>query len=196
MQKYPLTEIFRSLQGEGYWTGSTAVFVRFAGCNLACEWCDTDQTIREQITRPDLIERIAHLLPPGTSWAHRHVVFTGGEPALQLDQSLIRACQARGWFTQIETNGTISLPPGLNWVTVSPKEQACDQWVVTHGQELKIIWTGHPWFEAYRGACHFRHYFLQPKSLEDPRQSGLLAYIQEHPTWRLSVQMHKWIGIP
>ncbi len=211
---YAVKEIFYSLQGEGANAGRPAVFCRFAGCNLwtgreadraaaVCGFCDTDFVGTDGpgggrfATPAALADAVAaawqgEVSPP----VRKLVVCTGGEPLLQLDAAAITAFQARGFEVAVETNGTIPLPPGLDWVSVSPKANA--PLVVTRGNELKLVFPqagGEP--ERYRGLA-FDHFFLQPMDGPDLARNTALAvaYCLRHPEWRLSLQTHKMLGIP
>ena len=110
-----VNEIFYSLQGEGYFTGTPAVFLRFSGCNLACPFCDTEHNDGEEMTYEDIISKV-------TAFASRHIVITGGEPSLQLDELLVDMLHETGFFIQVETNGTNLLPENVDWITCSPKQ--------------------------------------------------------------------------
>jgi len=208
---YAVKELFYTLQGEGANTGRPAVFCRFSGCNLwsglerdrataVCKFCDTDFVGTDGdgggkfATADDLADTIAQAWK-GHAGAERFVVFTGGEPLLQLDEALITAVHDRAFMIAIETNGTIKIPEGIDWICVSPKADA--DLVVTAGDELKLIYPqdrGAP--ERYK-ALHFTHRFLQPMD-NDHRQDNTQAAIQycmAHPEWRLSLQTHKLLGI-
>lgn len=207
---YSVKEIFYTLQGEGAQAGRAAVFCRFAGCNLwsgreedrttaVCTFCDTDfvgtdgtsggkfQTARE------LAQAIAQHWPEGQ--AHRFVVLTGGEPLLQVDASLTAALHALGFEIAVETNGTVAPPAGIDWLCVSPK--AGSQTVVTHGQELKLVYPQPGLDPAQFETLDFERFCLQPMDGPLARQNtqAAVAYCQAHPRWSLSVQTHKWIGI-
>jgi 7-carboxy-7-deazaguanine synthase len=210
---YSVKEVFYTLQGEGLQAGKPAVFCRFAGCNLwsgresdrasaTCRFCDTDfvgtdGTLGGKYTTVDsLANCIANLWPAGDD-RHRLVVLTGGEPLLQVDGELIDALHMRGFRIAVETNGTIKVPEGVDWICVSPKAGA--PWVQTHGHELKLVYPqpdlmpdALPW-----QALHFEHYLLQPMDGPTAAQTtaAAVAYCQEHPKWRLSVQTHKMLGI-
>lgn len=208
---YAVKEIFYTLQGEGANTGSPAVFLRFAGCNLwsgreedragaVCRFCDTDFVGTDgpgggRFAGADsLAEAVLAAWPAGV--AHRFVVCTGGEPLLQLDEALLDAFHARRFRVAIETNGTRPVPPGIDWVCVSPKAGA--PLLVERGDELKLVYPQagvEP--ERYEGR-DFRHFFLQPMDGPDRERNTRLAvaYCQAHPRWRLSLQVHKLIGIP
>ncbi len=208
---YLVKEIYRTLQGEGVQTGRLAVFCRFAGCNLwsgreedraraRCRFCDTDfrGTDGPGGGRYEGAEALAAAIlarwPEGGG--RPFVVFTGGEPLLQLDAPLIEALHRAGAEVAVETNGSRPAPSGIDWLTVSPK--AGVPLVLTAGDELKLVYRqegAEP--ERYAGLA-FRHFLLQPMDGPD-REAHLAdacAYIERHPRWRLSLQTHKWIGIP
>lgn len=208
---YAAKEIFKTLQGEGAQSGRAAVFCRFAGCNLwsgresdrasaACTFCDTDfvgtdgEGGAKFPTAQALADAIAHTW--GEDATHRYVVFTGGEPVLQLDAALIDAVHAHGFTIAIETNGTLAVPEGVDWVCVSPKGR--NALAVTTGDELKLVY---PQLDALpRNFEHlaFSHFFLQPMDspLRATHTAQAVQYCMQHPKWRLSVQSHKYIGIP
>lgn len=213
---YTVKEIFYTLQGEGAHVGRPAVFLRFAGCNLwtgreedrpraVCQFCDTDFVG----VGPDggRFETPAALADAVTScWrggassgdrsgGRRFVVCTGGEPLLQLDRPLIDALHERQFSIAIETNGTLDVPPGIDWTCVSPKADA--QLVLQRGDELKLVFPqagGEP--ERFAN-LDFRHFFLQP--MDGPEVAAhtraAVAYCLAHPQWRLSLQTHKLLGI-
>jgi 7-carboxy-7-deazaguanine synthase len=204
---YTVKEIFRSLQGEGAQTGRAAVFLRFAGCNLwsgreedradsACTFCDTDFTGGQRYPDAEMLAEAVAAAWPADAGGPRLVIVTGGEPALQLDTTLVDALHDRSFEVAIETNGTMSLPAGLDWVCVSPK--AGTELVVTKGDELKLIFpqAGAP-PDAYE-SLDFRHVFLQP--MDGPEREAntraAIAHCLTHPRWRLSLQTHKIVGIP
>lgn len=200
---YTINEMFASLQGEGYHAGRKAVFVRFAGCNLGyevCPWCDTDWARGYPRTAADIAVIAAELwagdtgFPPrfGSGWC----VLTGGEPTLQADEELILALKREGFRVQIETNGTRPLPPGLDWVTVSPKG-TLDGVVVTAGNEVKIAWP-QPGLDMERLASWpFEHRFVQPIDGPDRDSNARSAidFVMANPSWRLSIQIHKILGL-
>ncbi len=212
---YIVKEIFYSLQGEGAWTGRPAVFCRFTGCNLwsgrqedrleaICPFCDTDFLgwdgpgggRYQQAT--SLATAVAEYWPsdPQSSLGRPYVICTGGEPLLQLDESLVRAFQQQGFQVGVETNGTLPPPAGLDWLCVSPKINA--PLLVTQGNELKLVYPQTGLDPADYQALAFQHFFLQPR---DDGQGGdhiqaAVAYCLAHPQWRLSLQTHKVLGIP
>lgn len=191
---YRVNEIFTSLQGEGYFTGTPAVFLRFSGCNLRCGFCDTRHEEGLMMTPAEIIERVRAEKP-------RHIVITGGEPSLQLDGLLVDMLHDEGFFIQVETNGTRPLPEDVDWVTCSPKsrEAGASEVVLRKIDELKVVYEGQD-VEAIASACPAMHCFLQPCS--SPRYEGgsntaaTVDYILAHPHWRLSLQTHKLINIP
>jgi 7-carboxy-7-deazaguanine synthase len=192
---YTVKEIFYTLQGEGAHAGRAAVFCRFAGCNLACEWCDTDFAHGTPSPGPTpLAAAIAAHWP--LHQAERFVVLTGGEPLLQVDAPLLDALHTYGFVVAVETNGTRAVPPGIDWVCVSPKAGA--PLVATSGDELKLVYPQlglDP--EAFVG-LDFERFSLQP--MDGPRvrenTARAVAYCKDHPRWNLSLQTHKILGIP
>jgi len=208
---YAVKEIFYTLQGEGAQAGRASVFCRFAGCNLwsgreqdradaVCNFCDTDfvgtdgQGGGKFASAEALAEAIASRWPQGQA-GKPYVVCTGGEPLLQVDEALIAALHARGFEIAVETNGTQPAPPGLDWICVSPKADA--EIVLTRGDELKLVFP-QPLARPERFAgLQFQHFFLQPMDslLQKQYTREAVAYCMAHPQWRLSVQMHKVIGI-
>ena len=208
---YAIKEIFYTLQGEGANTGRPAVFCRFMGCNLwsgheqdrataICNFCDTDFVGSDGpdggrfASAEELACAIATRWPPSSA-GHPFVVFTGGEPLLQLDQPVVEAMHARGFQVAIETNGTRLPPRGIDWICVSPKAGA--EFVLRAGHELKLIFPqpgAEP--EKFEG-LDFRHFFLQP--MDGPAQQAntrlAVQYCLDHPQWRLSLQTQKVLGI-
>ena len=215
---YSVKELFYTLQGEGAQAGRAAVFCRFAGCNLwtgreqdrataVCTFCDTDFVGTDGegggkfATADALADAIAKAWPRGTEGhASRdrgkpYVVCTGGEPLLQLNTPLIDALHERGFEVAVETNGTQPAPPGLDWICVSPKADA--PLVLTSGHELKLVYP-QPLAQPERFAnLDFQNFFLQPMDsvLQREHTRAAVAYCMAHPQWRLSVQMHKVVGI-
>jgi len=209
---YAVKEMFYSLQGEGAQVGRSAVFCRFAGCNLwngreddrhqaICSFCDTDFVGTDgpdggKFKSPaDLAATLASLWPAAKGEGRPLVICTGGEPLLQLDEPLVEALHHAGFEIAIETNGTIAPPPGLDWVCVSPKAGA--PMVVEAGDELKLVFPQHEALPARFEDTAFDHLWLQPMDgpeLEDNTRRAV-AYCLEHPRWRLSLQTHKLLGI-
>lgn len=211
MTKYAVKEIFYTLQGEGLNAGRSAVFLRFSGCNLwsgrldhreglggCAKWCDTDfvgldGAFGGKYSGEELAARVESLWP--SAGGSRFVVCTGGEPLLQLDGPLIDALHARGFEIAIETNGTLPVPPGIDWVCVSPKAGA--ELVVREGDELKLVFPQQELDPESVRQLRFKHFVLQP--MDGPnRQLNVqktLEYCLAHPWWRLGVQAHKVLGI-
>ena len=183
---YKIAEVFRSVQAEGARAGHPALFVRFAGCNLNCAWCDTDHAMRERYTTAALGERILKQSRPGDD-----VIFTGGEPLVQVKQNdpLMEMLRGKRWLS-LETNGTFPIPGGFQWRTVSPKAGSVLR--VDIADELKLVLQDGVDPEAVRGAITAEHYSIQACSGNlDPT----MRYVLDHPGWRLSVQWHKLVGI-
>jgi len=208
---YSVKEIFYTLQGEGAHAGRPAVFCRFAGCNLwsgreqdrsaaICRFCDTDFVGTDGVlgakyaSAESLADTIASQWPADQS--RRYVVFTGGEPLLQLDEALTAAMHAQGFEVAIETNGTLPVPIGVDWVCVSPKQGA--PLVVHEGDEIKVVIPQAAQDLDALAALNFRHFFLQPMDGPDKEKHTRLAIdtCKAHPQWRLSLQTHKLLQIP
>lgn len=208
---YQVKELFYTLQGEGARSGRAAVFCRFAGCNLwsgrerdraraICDFCDTDFRGTNGVgggrfaDAQGLADRILGLWP--RNQGQRYVVCTGGEPLLQLDARLIDALHARGFEVAVETNGTRPAPPGIDWLCISPKADTPLQ--LTAGDELKLVFPQPKVSPERFSALSFEHFFLQP--MDGPQLAThteqALAYCKAHPRWRLSLQLHKLLGIP
>lgn len=206
---YAVKEIFHTLQGEGANTGRPAVFCRFAGCNLwsgreadrataVCPFCDTDfvgigPDGGKFATADSLADAIASRWPTGD--ANGFVVCTGGEPLLQLDGAAIEALHARGFTVAIETNGTLAVPSGIDWICVSPKAGAV--LTVTRGDELKLVYPQAALRPEECEALDFGRFYLQPMDGPDLRANTAAAieYCLKHPHWRLSLQTHKALGL-
>ena len=186
---YHINEIFYSLQGEGFHTGRAAVFVRFAGCNLHCPFCDTDFSHSEPMTAEQIAERVfAFSSHPDTL-----IVLTGGEPSLQADDALLEVLHRHGQSIAMETNGTHPVPAAVDWITVSPKPDS--EVVLTKASEVKVVYTGQTADELkqWRQRIQAAHYVLQPCSCSNTEQ--VVAFVLAHPKWRLSLQTHNYIHI-
>lgn len=211
-KRYAIKNIFRTLQGEGFHSGTPAVFVRFAGCNLwsgraetrerdaglstlgCSRWCDTDFVGGERLEAAEVVARAKDV-----GGRIRFMVLTGGEPMLQLDRELALALSDAGYYLALETNGTREVPTGLvDWITVSPK---CfdERWVQRGGNELKLVYPAGADPEAFRQASvgGFDWLYLQPEDgpKKDANTACCVAYALAHPHWRLSFQTHKALGI-
>ena len=207
---YAVKEIFYTLQGEGLRAGRPAVFCRFAGCNLwsgreedreraTCRFCDTDfvgtdGTLGGRYEAQALARQIAALWPSGQG--QRYVVLTGGEPLLQVDEPLLQALHAEGFEIALETNGSLPVPPGVDWICVSPKAGA--DWVQRSGHELKLVFPQPGLMPADIGDVDFQHHLLQPMDspLRTQHTRAAIDWCMAHPRWRLSLQTHKILNIP
>lgn len=210
---YSVKEIFYSLQGEGARAGRPSVFLRFAGCNLwngreedrekaICNFCDTDfvgidgSYGGKYKTGNELAQRVKSLWPENnSSRSLPYIVCTGGEPLLQLDVELIEALHKEGFEVAVETNGTIEVPPGLDWICMSPKPRTDIK--VKKGNELKFIYPQKDLDPVRFEAFEFEHFYIQPMDnlniLENIQNS--LSFCLENPQWSLSLQSHKTLGI-
>ena len=177
-----INEIFYSLQGEGFHTGTPAVFIRFSGCNLKCPFCDTQHEEGRLMTDEDILKEV-------NQYSTKTVILTGGEPSLWIDEALIDLLHQNGKYICIETNGTKPLPAHIDWVTCSPKTGG--KVVLTHMDEVKVVYEGQP-LSPYE-SLPAQHFFLQPCSCANTAET--VACILEHPNWRLSLQTHKLIHI-
>lgn len=210
---YLVKEIFYSIQGEGFHTGRPVVFCRFAGCNLwsgkeddrknaICKFCDTDfmgidgSEGGKFPSASQLAKKVRQLWPQkDLKLAKPFVVCTGGEPLLQLDAHLIAALHKEGFKIAVETNGTIMAPPDIDWICVSPK--AGTELLLRSGQELKLIFPQLGAEPEKYDQLDFQHFFLQP--LDNPDREAnrqrTLDYVLAHPQWRISLQLHKILGV-
>ncbi len=188
-----VNEIFYSLQGEGYYSGTPAVFVRLSGCNLRCPFCDTQHESGIEMSEAEIVAEVAKY--PAT-----HVVVTGGEPSLQLTATLVDALHRAGRYVAVETNGTHALPPNVDWITLSPKNAYVDdaEVVLTHADEVKVLFDGE--YEPNFQLSTFNFQFLQPLDTGDAARNAAITaatveYVKSHPQWRLSLQIHKILNI-
>ena len=195
---YRINEIFYSLQGEGFHSGTPAVFVRFSGCNLRCSFCDTEHQEGKMLSLQEIVNEsnkypIAPLL-----------VLTGGEPSLFIDEAFVAELkQKTGKKIAIETNGTRFLPKNLDWVTFSPKSafeggdiESC---VLTVCDELKVVYLDQDL--AQYDDIEAKYRFLQPCFVEDSEQrkanmQACVEAVKNHPNWRISLQIHRFLGLP
>ena len=185
---YKVNEIFYSLQGEGAFTGTPMVFVRFSGCNRDCSFCDTDFTMFRMMTVDDIVKEVG-------SFGALRVVLTGGEPLMQADTRLIEALHGSGLKVHLETNGSLPVPQGIDWVTCSPKKRPWNI-VPESVNELKMVFTGQSDEELRRLRVDFpaaSAYYLQPCSGANIPET--VATVLRNPEWRLSLQTHKLIDI-
>ena len=208
---YQVKEIFYTLQGEGANAGRPAVFCRFAGCNLwsglerdrasaICNFCDTDFVGVDgdgggKFASAQMLAGAIAKTWRGSTDTDSLVVLTGGEPALQLDTNLIDALHAYDFEIAIETNGTLPLPGGIDWICVSPKADTILN--ITHGDELKLVFPQELAMPERFEDLAFEYFFLQPMDGLDRETNTRQAieYCLAHPHWRLSLQTHKFLGI-
>lgn len=210
--KYAVKEIFYTLQGEGAQAGRAAVFCRFSGCNLwtgreadrssaVCTFCDTDFVGVDGpgggkfASADDLADAVAAKWP-NPSHGNPYVVCTGGEPLLQLDRPLIEALHRHNFEVAVETNGTLEAPAEIDWICVSPKANASV--VQRTGNELKLVFPQKEIDPVELEGLDFNHFFLQPMDGPNRIINTELAvqFCMQHPRWRLSLQTHKFLGIP
>ncbi|MCP1200426.1 7-carboxy-7-deazaguanine synthase [Notoacmeibacter sp. MSK16QG-6] len=211
---YAVKEMFYTLQGEGAQAGRASLFCRFAGCNLwsgreedrhkaVCQFCDTDFVGMDgpgggRFASPEALATRARQMWDKTATANSgkpYIVCTGGEPLLQLDPPLIDALHKAGFEIAVETNGTIEAPDGIDWICVSPK--AGSELVQTAGNELKLVWPQPPFSLEQFESLGFDRFYLQPMDGPDVLANTRLCVetAMARPSWRLSLQTHKIIGI-
>lgn len=187
MRKMKINEIFYSLQGEGYWTGTPMVFVRFSGCNLRCSFCDTLHEAYEEMSENEIVEAVSQ-------YPAERICLTGGEPSLQATASFVDRLHEEGYIVHMETNGSQPVPENIDWLTLSPKE-GC---VLEKCDELKLLFPCDP--TEYL-SIETSHRFLQPITTADPEESEAntleaIDYVKANPWFRLSLQTHKYLNIP
>lgn len=209
MKKYIVKEIFYTLQGEGYNAGKAAVFCRFSGCNLwngkeknrenaICSFCDTDfvgtnGALGGKYTLINLVDKITKLWP--STKKDKFIVFTGGEPLLQLDKLLIKEIKDNNFKIAIETNGTILPPPGIDWVCVSPKAKS--NFILKKANEIKLVYPQENLDPRKFEELEFDHFYIQPlynKKLKENNKKAI-DFVLKNPSWKLSIQSHKYIGV-
>ena len=207
---YAVKEMFLTLQGEGVNAGKRAVFVRFAGCNLwsgregdrataVCRFCDTDFVGVDGLGGGKFADAAALVTAVETHWGEarteRFVVLTGGEPMLQVDDPLVDALHAADFRIAIESNGTLPVHPGIDWVCISPKAGSVT--VQRSGDELKLVWPQPGSDAEAMEGWDFAHHLLQP--LDEPQaeanREAAIAFVMARPRWRLSIQTHKLLGL-
>lgn len=195
---YPIVEIFHSVQGEGYHTGTPSIFIRFGGCNLQCSWCDTDFSKWDRMS-------ITEIMTILKQWTTRRIIYTGGEPAMQKLRPLSDELHSKGYNIAIETNGTIELKEGLvDWICVSPKDMLYPEFSIKQrkGDELKVVYTGQDLSMYDNLKKGFDNLFLQP-CYDESKDAGTngetfhstFDIVMQNPGWNLSLQTHKWMGV-
>ena len=211
---YSVKEIYFTIQGEGRNTGQAAVFLRFTGCNLwsgleadrakaVCQFCDTDFVGTGGpgggvFSSADELAQSVHRIwqMDESNGAQPFVVGTGGEPLIQMDQEVVDALRSLGFTVAIETNGTLPAPSGIDWLCVSPK--AGTDLAISEGTELKLVFPQEGVEPAHYERLNFKHFYLQPMDGSQKGENTRMAieYCKAHPTWRLSLQTHKILGLP
>jgi organic radical activating enzyme len=182
---YKISEIFYSLQGEGFYTGTSVIFIRFSGCNLKCSWCDTEHNVYTKYT----LEQIYDLIKDFPS---KIIVLTGGEPTLQLDRDFISFFKERNYQLNIESNGTKEIPQGIDFITISPKVTLySDSWKVKHGHELKVVYENQSLEQYFEST--FKYRYLQPCSMGNIQET--IDQVKKDPRWKLSLQIQKILNI-
>jgi len=195
---YPIVEIFHSVQGEGYHTGTPSIFIRFGGCNLQCSWCDTDFSKWDRMS-------ITEIMTILEQWTTKRIIYTGGEPAMQKLRPLSNELHSKGYNIAIETNGTIELKEGLvDWICVSPKDMLYPEFSIKQrkGDELKVVYTGQDLSMYDNLKKGFDNLFLQP-CYDESKDAGTngetfhstFDIVMQNPGWNLSLQTHKWMGV-
>ena len=179
-----INEIFYSLQGEGRFTGSPAVFVRFSGCNRRCPFCDTDHLDGDEMSAQEIVDAVS-------KYPCDIVVITGGEPALQLTSELVEMLHGIGRRVHVETNGSLPLPVNVDWITCSPKDPP---YGIDRIDELKIVYQAQDVESLRQSLPKAAVCSLQPLSGSNITET--IEYIKSHPWWTLSLQTHKLIDIP
>lgn len=199
LRMFRVNDIFYSLQGEGANVGRAAVFIRFAGCNLRCSFCDTEFESFRDMTADEIMQAIA-------PFESRFVVLSGGEPTIQVDEAFVDLLHAHGYEVAMESNGTLPAPRNLDWLTVSPKRPIKKGWgsEAKRPDEIKIVFTSAEDIETICSSIELTSIgatlYLQPCDTGDAEQNRRIVascvdYIKRHPEWRLSLQTHKLIGI-
>ena len=197
-KEYPIVEIFNSVQGEGFHTGTPSIFIRFGGCNLRCSWCDTNFDVWDKMSIPEIMKTLSQ-------WTTKRVIFTGGEPAVQDLEPLSNELRANGYNMAIETNGTVELKEGVvDWICVSPKDMLYPEFSIKQreGNELKVVYLGQDLSLYDNLKKGFDNLFLQPcyDEAKDAGTSGKTFHetfdvVLDNPGWNLSLQTHKWMGV-
>lgn len=193
MKQYKINEIFYSLQGEGYHTGTAAIFIRFSGCNLKCPFCDTIHQDGQMYSAEEIVAQIEE-------YPSNFVVLTGGEPTLQADEQLVALLHEWGYFVAMETNGTKFPPSNVDWVTLSPKDLFCHnaQPVLSRTDEIKVVYNGKVFNEYPEIRAKYR--YIQPCDTGDEEKNKeitnqVVEFIKNNPQWKLSLQTQKILKV-
>ena len=210
-----INDIFYSIQGEGHNTGRAAVFIRFAGCNLRCGFCDTEFDTYREMTDEEIIAEVSRYKV--SRCENSLVVLTGGEPTLQADEAFVDLLHQHGFEVAMESNGTRPAPQNLDWLTVSPKlfrGERREERGERLPDEVKVVFDESTDPETFLPplipelcsptrslSSHLvpRYLYLQPCDTGDAERNAMIInrcvdYIKEHPQWRLSLQTHKLVG--
>ncbi len=198
---YPIVEIFQSLQGEGFNTGMSSIFVRFGKCNLACPWCDTNYEQFEMMSLQQILEKVR-------SFSAKNIIITGGEPSIQPKLSLLlEQLKAEGYFLAIETNGLKEIPAQIDYIATSPKAMYAQKYshrCIPIANEVRIVVDADAkqFCQQIEQQIQAEHYYLSPceidgkmNLLETIQLLGALNQRKDKPKWQLSIQTHKLIGI-
>ena len=195
MAKYKVNEIFYSLQGEGRWAGRAAIFLRFSGCNLKCPFCDTDFGDSCEMDENEILKAVKTV-----GGKCKFIVLTGGEPTLQVDESLVSTLHQEGYYLSMETNGTHPIPQGIDWITCSPKIAFVTngKTVIKNASEVKVVFDGE--HDISDMDIHAEYFYVQPCDVGDTEKNAAIlkqsiAFVKSNPTWQLSLQQHKLLNI-
>lgn len=190
-----INEIFYSIQGEGRHTGTPSVFIRFSGCNLRCPFCDTDFHDYKEMTEDEIVDEVRKY--PAT-----HCVITGGEPSLQLTESLIDKLHQYGKYVAVETNGTHRLPNGIDWITCSPKDGYVSNGkpIIDFANEVKVVYDEHFLFKNFTPDIKADYYYIQPCDTGDAQRNKSIIdqcvlFVLDNPKWKLSLQTQKILEV-
>jgi len=188
MKKYKLVEIFYSIQGEGNRTGTANIFVRFSFCNLSCSFCDTPYNdVNYELSLEELLNEIS-------KFDCKNIIFTGGEPSLQLDNELLSELKNRNYYLAIESNGTKEISNMIDYISISPKSNNLKQ---LSGDEIKFVLKKDSPLPEKIGV--FKHYFISPEMNYDTANFENINYcidlIKKNPSWKLNIQIHKFLSI-
>jgi len=178
-----INEIFYSVQGEGFHTGMPCVFVRLSGCNKKCSWCDTKHNTGTNMTVKEIVKEIK-------KYKVKNIVITGGEPTIQDTEELAKELSNLDYFVAMETNGTGSVSD-VDWITISPKDKKVRKDIFY--DECKVVWTGKEDLKWFRKNIKADHYYLQPCSMKNVKET--VEKVKQNPTWDLSLQCQKLINI-
>ena len=190
-----VNEIFYSVQGEGAYAGTPAIFVRFSGCNLKCPFCDTDFKNYQEMSELYILESIK-----GLTTDCKFIVLTGGEPTLQVTDEFLELLHNKGYFVAMETNGTNNVPTGVDWVTCSPKTFFVDngKLAIKECNELKLVFDGKRQPTDLGVKAEF--YYLQPCDTGDKEENkrivaNLVKFVKENQRWKISLQTQKFLNV-